>query len=200
MKKSWTGVRHRHLHAWENEITIINLMANLPDYGGLKGLAYRNRTAMRPARVSWSATWTVCPSRCYKAASYPGGKVNIFGSRSCYGAAPSATLTPVMAQMKCTVPSGAAALLKTSSRNRPDHRSDRLSYFYFTDPNFMAWKAGKRVLKLAALLKERNIRFGIEARANDIEPETTRAHWWTPGYRISLSAWNPARTNPEAAQ
>ncbi|MEG0377112.1 MAG: radical SAM protein, partial [Eubacterium sp.] len=50
-------------------------------------------------------------------------------------------------------------------------------YFYFTDPNFYGpGKAGKeRVLKLAALLKERNIQFGIEARANDIEEESTNA-------------------------
>ncbi|MEG2898076.1 MAG: radical SAM protein, partial [Eubacterium sp.] len=50
-------------------------------------------------------------------------------------------------------------------------------YFYFTDPNFYGpGKAGKeRVLKLAKMLGERHIRFGIEARANDIEPETTEA-------------------------
>lgn len=53
-----------------------------------------------------------------------------------------------------------------------DHR-----YFYFTDPNFYGpGKAGRdRVLKLAALLKERPITFGIEARANDVDDETISA-------------------------
>ena len=52
-----------------------------------------------------------------------------------------------------------------------------IRYFYFMDPNFYGpGRAGKeRVLKLARLLKERQIHFGIEARANDIEAETIKA-------------------------
>ena len=43
--------------------------------------------------------------------------------------------------------------------------------FYFTDPNFFGPGAGgqRRALRLAAMLKDRNINFGIETRANDIK-------------------------------
>ena len=49
--------------------------------------------------------------------------------------------------------------------------------FYFTDPNFFGpGKQGQeRALKLAAMLKERKIRFGIEARVNDIHQDTIAA-------------------------
>ena len=49
--------------------------------------------------------------------------------------------------------------------------------FYFTDPNFFGpgQKGRERVLKLAAMLKERKIRFGIEGRVNDISQETVAA-------------------------
>jgi radical SAM superfamily enzyme YgiQ (UPF0313 family) len=49
--------------------------------------------------------------------------------------------------------------------------------FYFTDPNFFGpGRVGReRVLILAKLLKERGIRFGIEGRVNDIQPETIAA-------------------------
>ncbi len=46
--------------------------------------------------------------------------------------------------------------------------------FYFTDPNFFGpgRQGQRRALRLASLLKSRNIRFGIEARVNDIHEET----------------------------
>lgn len=49
--------------------------------------------------------------------------------------------------------------------------------FYFTDPNFFGpGRMGQdRALKIAALLKPRNIRFGIEGRVNDIHDETISA-------------------------
>ena len=49
--------------------------------------------------------------------------------------------------------------------------------FYFTDPNFFGpGRMGQdRALKIAALLKPRNIRFGIEGRVNDIHDETIGA-------------------------
>ena len=49
--------------------------------------------------------------------------------------------------------------------------------FYFTDPNFFGpGRMGQdRALRIAALLKPRNIRFGIEGRVNDIHDETIAA-------------------------
>ncbi|KJS17120.1 MAG: radical SAM protein [Peptococcaceae bacterium BRH_c4b] len=49
--------------------------------------------------------------------------------------------------------------------------------FYFVDPNFFGpGRQGQdRALRLASLLKERNIRFGIEARVNDIHEQTISA-------------------------
>ncbi len=49
--------------------------------------------------------------------------------------------------------------------------------FYFTDPNFFGPGAGgqQRALRLAGMLEERDIRFGIEARANDIRDESIGA-------------------------
>jgi len=49
-----------------------------------------------------------------------------------------------------------------------------MEYFYFTDPNFFGpgKKGQERALRLASLLKSRNIRFVIEARANDLNEQT----------------------------
>jgi len=49
--------------------------------------------------------------------------------------------------------------------------------FYFTDPNFFGpGQLGQdRALRLAAVLKPRNIRFGLEGRVNDIRDETIAA-------------------------
>ncbi|MFZ5642860.1 MAG: B12-binding domain-containing radical SAM protein [Bacillota bacterium] len=46
--------------------------------------------------------------------------------------------------------------------------------FYFVDPNFFGpgQQGRERALRLASLLKDRYIRFGIEARVNDIRDET----------------------------
>jgi radical SAM superfamily enzyme YgiQ (UPF0313 family) len=49
--------------------------------------------------------------------------------------------------------------------------------FYFTDPNFFGpgQKGQERALRIASLLKPRNIRFGIEGRVNDIQDKTIGA-------------------------
>ena len=49
--------------------------------------------------------------------------------------------------------------------------------FYFTDPNFFGpgRRGQERALRLSSLLKPRGIRFGIEARVNDIHEETIGA-------------------------
>ena len=49
--------------------------------------------------------------------------------------------------------------------------------FYFVDPNFFGpgQQGQDRALRLASLLKDRRIRFGIEARVNDIHEKTVSA-------------------------
>lgn len=162
----------------ENEITIINLMANLPDYRGLKGLAYRSKDGYEASRGELVRDLDSLPFPLRKAVSYPGGEVNIFGSRGCYGGCTFCYINPYYGadEMHCPKWRGRSPENIIAEIDAIIAQTD-YRYFYFTDPNFYGpGKAGKeRVLKLAALLKERNIRFGIEARANDIEPETTRA-------------------------
>ena len=53
----------------------------------------------------------------------------------------------------------------------------KIKDFYFTDPNFFGpgERGQQRALRLATLLKTRNIRFGIEARVNDIHEDTVSA-------------------------
>ncbi|MDO4289048.1 MAG: radical SAM protein [Eubacterium sp.] len=162
----------------ENEITILKLLENLEDYFKIQGLAVRDGDSFRASRGELVRDLDSLPFPVRKASSYPGGEVNIFGSRGCYGGCTFCYINPYYgaeaqhcAKWRGRSPENIIAEID-SIIAQTDYR-----YFYFTDPNFYGpGKAGKeRVLKLAALLKERNIRFGIEARANDIEPETTKA-------------------------
>ena len=162
----------------ENEITITRLVDSLDDFTGIQGLAYPKGDGT--FAVSFGQTITELdrlPFPIRKATSYPGGEVNIFGSRGCYNDCTFCYINPYYGNQ-----GGCAKWRGRSPENiiaeidqiiaQTDHR-----YFYFTDPNFYGpGKVGRdRVLKLATLLKERPITFGIEARANDIDQETTAA-------------------------
>ncbi|MEG2898077.1 MAG: cobalamin-dependent protein, partial [Eubacterium sp.] len=69
----------------ENEITICKLMEILPAYKGLKGLAYRTDNGFVASKGELIRDLDSIPFPVRKATSYPGGEVNIFGSRGCYG-------------------------------------------------------------------------------------------------------------------
>ncbi len=162
----------------ENELTVQKLMAALPDYEGIQGLAYRTDNGYAASKGELVRDLDSLPFPVRKASAYPGGEVNIFGSRGCYGGCTFCYINPFYgaADMHCPKWRGRSPENIIAEIDQIIAQTD-YRYFYFTDPNFYGpGKAGKeRVLKLAALLKERHITFGIEARANDIEPETTRA-------------------------
>jgi radical SAM superfamily enzyme YgiQ (UPF0313 family) len=94
-------------------------------------------------------------------------EVNLLGSRGCYG--------------KCTfcyINSfyGPGSLWRGRSPENIVAEIDAIITekgsrdFYFTDPNFFGpgLMGQERALRIASLLKQRNIRFGIEGRVNDI--------------------------------
>ncbi len=96
-------------------------------------------------------------------------EVNLLGSRGCYG--------------KCTF-CHTSSFAGAGWRGRsPENITEEINSivsefgtrdFYFTDPNFFGpgAKGQERALRLASMLGPLNIRFGIEARVNDIKDET----------------------------
>ncbi|MDD4508700.1 MAG: radical SAM protein [Eubacteriaceae bacterium] len=161
----------------ENELTMVSLANDPKHYETLQGLAFRTPDGFSSSFGNLVSDLDTLPFPIRKASTYPGGEVNIFGSRGCYNNCTFCYINPYYGNA-----SGCPRWRGRSPENiiaeidqiiaQTDHR-----YFYFTDPNFYGpGEAGKkRVLKLAALLKQRPITFGIEARANDIDQETTAA-------------------------
>jgi radical SAM superfamily enzyme YgiQ (UPF0313 family) len=101
-------------------------------------------------------------------------EVNLQGSRGCYGRCVFCCINPFYGEgshWRGRSPENIAAEI--------DMLVDRHGArdFYFTDPNFFGpGKQGQaRALRIASLLKSRNIRFGIEGRVNDIHDETVGA-------------------------
>lgn len=102
-------------------------------------------------------------------------EVNLEGSRGCYGGCTFCYINPYYGREHACW------------RGRtPEHIMSEIDQiiakwgkkeFYFTDPNFFGpGKRGQeRALKLAQMIKERKIHFGIEARVNDIHEETISA-------------------------
>ncbi len=100
-------------------------------------------------------------------------EANILGSRGCYG--------------RCTFCSINAFFGRAPWRARtPENIIDEidglitqagLKDFYFADANFFGpgERGQERARRIAALIKERNIRFGIEGRVNDIHDKTIGA-------------------------
>lgn len=101
-------------------------------------------------------------------------EVNLQGSRGCYGQCTFCYINPFYGQgsrWRGRSPQNIVAEIDEilSEQGAKD--------FYFTDPNFFGpgRQGQKRALRLASLLKDRNIWFGIEARVNDIHDETIEA-------------------------
>jgi radical SAM superfamily enzyme YgiQ (UPF0313 family) len=101
-------------------------------------------------------------------------EVNLQGSRGCYGRCTFCCINPFYAdgsRWRGRNPENIAAEIDMLIAQRSARD------FYFTDPNFFGPgnQGQSRAMLLASLLKSRGIRFGIEARVNDIHDETIEA-------------------------
>jgi len=107
-------------------------------------------------------------------AMYSLPEVNLLGSRGCYGACTFCYINPFY---------GCGSKWRSRSPENIIEEIDGIiaergaREFYFTDPNFFGpgQRGQDRALRLAPLLKTRDISFGIEARVNDIHDETIEA-------------------------
>ena len=158
----------------EAELTFLKLAQNFPTVPPA-GIAARTDTGIVATRGEVVIDVDSLPFPLRSAGSYSFGEVNISGSRGCYGGCTFCYINPYYGDTKRKwrgrSPENIIAEIDAVMQETD------IRYFYFMDPNFYGpGRAGKeRVLKLARLLKERQIHFGIEARANDIEAETIKA-------------------------
>ena len=162
----------------EPEYTFAELAAMEPDkikLSGITGLAWRDeRAEMHCRRRALVENLDLLPHPVRTEAMLRLPELNVEGSRGCYGGCTFCYINPYYGQAACwrgRSPENVAAEID-SLLARYGQRS-----FYFVDPNFFGpGRYGReRVLRLAALLKERSIRFGIEGRVNDITEETVSA-------------------------
>jgi len=101
-------------------------------------------------------------------------EVNLLGSRGCYGSCTFCFIN----SLHGNVGSWRGRSPKNIVQEIDGIIAERgVRDFYFTDPNFFGpGRMGQeRAILLASLLKQRNIRFGIEGRVNDIHDETINA-------------------------
>lgn len=159
----------------EPEVTFAELAACHGLNPGLPGLALRSRSGLitceRRALVEDLDSLPL-PVRTEAAFRLP--EVNIQGSRGCYGRCTFCYINPFYGQgsrWRGRSPENIVAEIDSIIETRGIRR------FYFTDPNFFGpGRMGQeRSRHLAALLKPRKIRFGIEGRVNDICDETISA-------------------------
>ncbi len=158
----------------ETELTFLKLVEAFPTIPS-KGIAQRTSDGIVATRGEVVLDIDSLPFPLRNKSSYSFGEVNISGSRGCYGGCTFCYINPYygnnVRKWRGRSPENIIAEIDAIMKETD------IRYFYFMDPNFYGpGKAGKeRVLKLAALLKQRAIHFGIEARANDIEDETIAA-------------------------
>lgn len=162
----------------EPERTFATLAATLAAKGdplGLKGLAARDASgAVRSERAELVEDLDALPFPVRTEGLYRISEVNIQGSRGCYGKCTFCYINPFYgngSRWRSRSPENIVAEIDAviAAKGKRD--------FYFTDPNFFGpgRQGQERALRIAALLKPRGIRFGIEGRVNDIHDETIRA-------------------------
>ncbi|EGW39401.1 radical SAM protein [Desulfosporosinus sp. OT] len=101
-------------------------------------------------------------------------EINLQGSRGCYGGCTFCYINPFYgqgSQWRGRTPENIIAEIDELIARH------QIKSFYFTDPNFFGpgERGQRRALHLAALIKSRNVKFGIEARVNDIHDDTVKA-------------------------
>jgi len=161
----------------EHEITFVELAEALScrvSPVNLPGLAVRDSTSVQYRRREVLADLDRLPTPVRTEAMYRLPEVNLQGSRGCYGRCTFCYINPFY---------GAGSRWRGRSPDNIVAEIDGIIAergvrdFYFTDPNFFGpgQRGQERALRLAALLKPRQIRFGIEGRVNDIHDETIAA-------------------------
>lgn len=162
----------------EPELTFAALARTLAAQGnplGLRGLAARDAAgAVRSERAELIQDLDALPFPVRTEGLYRISEVNIQGSRGCYGKCTFCYINPFYgngSRWRSRSPENIIAEIDAviAAKGKRD--------FYFTDPNFFGpgQKGQERALRIAALLKPRGIRFGIEGRVNDIHDETIGA-------------------------
>jgi len=143
--------------------------------GGMPGLAVRDSLGgVACKRRELVSDLDSLPFPIRTEALYRLPEVNLQGSRGCYGGCTFCYINPFYglgSRWRGRSPENIAAEIDGIMSEQGTR------YFYFTDPNFFGpgLKGQERARRLAALLKPRNIRFGIEARVNDIHDDTIGA-------------------------
>lgn len=159
----------------EPEMTFAGLAETVRQKGdplALKGVAARDSSGVvrwQPGELVEDLDSLPFPVRTEGLYRIP--EVNIQGSRGCYGKCTFCYINPFY---------GKGSLWRSRSPENIIAEIDAViaekgkKDFYFTDPNFFGpgRKGQERALRIAALLKERRLHFGIEGRVNDIHDET----------------------------
>lgn len=162
----------------EPETTFANLTAVVADgrfHSDLPGLAFRDGSGgVRRQKPEPLADLDRLPFPVRTEAMYRLPEVNLLGSRGCYGRC-------TFCYMNTFYNAGEAWRGRSPENIAQEIDAIMIAKgvrdFYFTDPNFFGpgRKGQARAKRIAALLKPKDIRFGIEGRVNDIHDETIGA-------------------------
>ncbi|KUO53030.1 MAG: radical SAM protein [Desulfitibacter sp. BRH_c19] len=162
----------------EPELTFAELAAalsNKTSHENIQGLAYQSsHGSIIYSKGKPVENLDTLPFPVRTKASFSIGEVNILGSRGCYGACTFCYISSFYVHSPKWRGRSPENIIAEIDEILSNHN---LNYFYFTDPNFFGpgQNGQERVLRLASLIKPRKIRFGIEARVNDIHDESIKA-------------------------
>ncbi len=156
----------------EPELTFAEWLETGAPVSGMAWVDEAGRVQMRRREVNRDLDALPDPVR--SGAMMRMGEVNIEGSRGCYGSCTFCYINPYYGAGPCWRAKSPERVMREVDRIMARHGVRR---FYFTDPNFFGpgRQGQERALRLAAMLRERKIRFGIEARVNDIYQDTVAA-------------------------
>ncbi|MHB1654148.1 MAG: B12-binding domain-containing radical SAM protein [Desulfitobacteriaceae bacterium] len=162
----------------EPELTLAELaeaLVSRANYGNIPGLTLRDESGQVTfQRHELVENLDELPFPVRTEAMFRMTEVNLLSSRGCYGGCTFCYINPFYGQgsrWRGRSPENIVAEIDSIIEEKGKRD------FYFTDPNFFGpgQRGQERALRLASLLKSRNIRFGIEARVNDIHDETIAA-------------------------